>query len=56
MTSLDQGDPYGIGYIKTEKIELDKIQCERGFLYILGDPGPLCAMDSPKNVLFAVKS
>ena len=31
------------GYIKTKKIKIDDIHCERGFLYILSDPGPQCA-------------
>ena len=29
-------------YIKTKKFKIDDIHCERGFLYILSDPGP-CA-------------
>ena len=28
------------GYIKTKTFKIDNIQYERGFLYILGDPGP----------------
>ena len=43
MTLWDQGNSKGpIQYIKTKKFKIDNINCERGFLYILGNPGPQC--------------
>ena len=48
-------DPYG--YIKTKKFKIDNIHCERGFLYVLGDPGPQCAGPFLMNFsLMTVKS
>ena len=38
MTFWDQGDTKGT--IKTKKFKIDNIQRERGFIYILGNPGP----------------
>ena len=29
---------------KKKNILIDNIYCERGFIYILGDPGPQCGM------------
>ena len=38
------------GYIKTKKFKIDNIHCVRGFLYILGDPGPWCAVPTHLQV------
>ena len=38
MSFRDQRDFKGI-----KKFKIDDIHCERGFLYILSDPGPQCA-------------
>ena len=48
MTFWDQGDSKG--HIKTKKFKIDNIHCVRGFLYILGDPGPWCAVPTHLQV------
>ena len=52
MTFLDQGDSKGpIWNNKTNLLKIYNIHCERGFLYILGNPGPLCgAPDSTLGI------
>ena len=43
--------------LKPKIFKIDNIHCERGFLYILGDPGPQCAGPFLMNFsLMTVKS